>query len=397
MNRKLSVTNLDAREKRVFLRVDFNVPLDELGAIGDDLRIRASLPTIRLLLDQEAKLVIASHLGRPKGKPNPKMSLKPVAVRLAELVGTPVKFAPDCVGEETEKMAQSLQPGEILLLENLRFHAEEEKNDPAFSRQLAALAEVYVNDAFGTAHRAHASTEGVTHFLKPRAAGLLIERELQYLGGALTNPKRPELAILGGAKVSSKISVITNLLKKVDVMAIGGGMAFTFLKAQGHEIGASLFEQETFETAKQILEEAQKSGTPFLLPVDCVIAEKLEAGAQTRVVPVAQIPAGWIGADIGPETSAKFAAEIAKAGTVVWNGPMGVFEMEPFASGTRRVAEAMAASGAVTILGGGETASAAEQFGVADKMSHVSTGGGASLEFLEGRTLPGIAALDDAV
>ncbi|MBI1784516.1 phosphoglycerate kinase [Candidatus Sumerlaeota bacterium] len=395
MYRKLSVRQLDAKEKRVFLRVDFNVPLNDAGEITDDRRIAESLPTIKLLLAQKARLVIASHLGRPKGKVNPKMSLKPVAKRLGELLGAPVQFASDCVGVEVEKQAAALKPGEVLLLENLRFHPEEEKNDPEFAKQLGKLAEVYVNDAFGTAHRAHASTEGVTHDLKPCAAGLLIEKELKYLGSALTDPKRPEIAILGGAKVSSKISVITNLMKKVDAIAIGGGMAFTFLKAQGHEIGSSLFEAETFETAKSILAEAEKSGVKFLLPSDCVIADKFAADANTQTVSAHHIPAGWMGMDIGPETVALFEAEIAKAGTVVWNGPMGVFEMAPFAEGTRKIAEAMARSNAVTIVGGGETAAAAEEFGVAEKLTHVSTGGGASLEFLEGQVLPGIAALTD--
>ncbi len=396
MYKKLSVRNLEAKGKRVFLRVDFNVPLSESGEIADDRRMTESLPTIKLLRDQGASLVIASHLGRPKGKPNPKMSLQPVAKRLSELLGITVGFADDCIGEAAVAKATSLKSGEVLLLENLRFHAEEEKNDPAFSIELARLAEVYVNDAFGTAHRAHASTEGITHHLKPCAAGLLIEKELKFLGGALTDPKRPELALLGGAKVSSKISVLNHLMKKVDAIAIGGGMAFTFLKAQGHEIGASLFEEETFQTAKDILAEAERSGVKFLLPVDCVVADKFAADAATKIVRADAMPAGWLGLDIGPETIRLYSDEIARAGTIIWNGPMGVFEMPPFAAGTREIAEALAKSGAVTIVGGGESAAAAEQFGVAKKLSHVSTGGGASLEFLEGRILPGIAALDDA-
>lgn len=392
---KLSLSGIRAEGKRVLIRADFNVPLNDKGEITDDSRIKATLPTIRFLIEQKAKIILMSHLGRPKGKPNPKMTLVPVADRLATLLGQPVAFAPDCIGDQAEMMAKQLAPGAVLLLENLRFHDEEEKNDPDFAKGLAKLGEIYVNDAFGTAHRAHASTTGVTRFLSPCAAGFLIEKELKFLGGALTDPKRPELAILGGAKVSSKISVLTNLLQKVDAIAIGGGMAFTFLKAEGREIGASLFEEETFDTAREILRQAKDRGVPFLLPVDCVVADKVAAGAQTKVVGVDAIPPGWIGVDIGPATVQNFTAEIAKAGTVIWNGPLGVFEIEAFAEGTRRIAEAMAASPAVTIIGGGETAEAAEKFGIADRVTHVSTGGGASLEFLEGQVLPGIAALDD--
>lgn len=392
---KLSVSDIDVAGKRVFLRVDFNVPMDAEGRILDDGRLVASLPTLRYLIGQGAMIVLASHLGRPKGKRNPSMSLAPAAVRLGELLGRPVAFCGECVGPEAEAAARALRAGDVLLLENLRFHREEEDNDPDFARRLAALGEVYVNDAFGTAHRAHASTEGVTHHLSPCVAGLLIQKELQFLGGALSNPARPEVAIIGGAKVSSKISVLTHLLDIVDTILIGGGMAFTFLKVRGGEIGSSLFEEESMGTAREILKKAESAGKRFLLPSDCVIAPSLEAGVETRVVSAAQIPSGWLGLDIGPRTAAAFEHEIAGAGTIVWNGPLGVFEMDAYAAGTRRIAEALAASRAVTILGGGETAAAAEKFGVAGRMSHVSTGGGASLEFLEGRVLPGIAALDN--
>jgi phosphoglycerate kinase len=393
--RKLSVGDVEVAGKRVFVRVDFNVPLDGDGRIVDDIRLQASLPTLRHLIEKGARTVLASHLGRPKGKRVGSMSLAPVAERLADLLGRPVAFCRECVGPEARAAAERLKPGDVLLVENLRFHAEEEANDADFARQLAELGEVYVNDAFGTAHRAHASTEGITHHLDPCVAGFLIQKELQFLGGALSDPARPEVAIVGGAKVSSKIPVLTHLLEIVDTVLIGGGMAFTFLRAQGHEIGSSLFEEETAPTAASILKKAESAGKRFLLPVDCVVARSLDDASETRVVAATAIPAGWMGLDIGPETAAAYADEIAGAGTVVWNGPVGVFEKEAFAAGTRRIAEAMAASGAVTILGGGETAAAAEQFGVASKMSHVSTGGGASLEFLEGRVLPGIAALDD--
>ena len=393
---KLSVSEIDVRGKRVLLRVDFNVPLDARREILDDGRIRAALPTIRHLIAENARVVIMSHLGRPKGKVVAELSLAPVRQRLSDLLRSGVAFATDCVGELAQAMAARLAPGECLLLENLRFHPGETKNDAAFAEQLARLGDLYVNDAFGTAHRAHASTEGITRFLAPRAAGFLIAKELEFLGAALGDPQRPALAILGGAKVSSKITVMTNLLRQVDAIAVGGGMAFTFLKARGLEIGASLFEQDTFETAKKILKRAESSGTAFLLPVDCVVADRMAADAQTRIVSAAEIPPGWIGVDVGPRTVAQFENEIAKASTIVWNGPLGVFELEPFAEGTRRIAQALADSDAVTILGGGETAAAAEKFGLTGKMTHVSTGGGATLEFLEGKTLPGIQALDDA-
>ncbi len=392
--RKKTIDQIDPAGKRVFLRADFNVPIED-GQITNDRRIRAALPTIEHLLGRGASVVVCSHLGRPKGQVKPGLSLKPVAERLAELLGRPMAMAPDCVGPEVEAMANKLAPGEIMMLENLRFHAAEEKNDPDFSRQLAALADVYVSDAFGTVHRAHASTEGVARLLKPAVAGKLIARELEYLGGALDNPRRPMLAILGGAKVGSKIGVITSLMEKVDSLMIGGGMAFTFLKAQGYEIGASLFDEESYETARQILDKAKERGIRLILAEDVVVADKLEAGARSQVVDAREIPADMMGLDIGPRTREAIAQEITQAGTVIWNGPVGVFEIEDFAGGTRAVAEALAASDAISILGGGETAAAAELFGVDDRMTHVSTGGGASLEFLEGRVLPGIAILDD--
>lgn len=393
--KKASVKDIAPKGKRVLVRVDFNVPMED-GRITDDNRIEASLPTIRLLREKGARIILMSHMGRPKGKPDPKYSLEPVARRLGELLGAEVRFVKDCVGPEAEQAAQALKDGDVLLLENLRFHKEEEENDTEFSKKLAALGEVYVNDAFGTAHRAHASTAGVTEHLSPCVAGLLIEKEIRYLGEALANPQRPEIAILGGAKVSSKISVITNLLEVVDRVLIGGGMAYTFLKARGCEIGSSLFDSETYEEAQRILARAEERGKPLMLPVDCVVADSLEPSANTKTVPVREIPQGWSGVDIGPETVRKFAAEISAARTIVWNGPLGIFEVEKFAQGTREIAKAIAESDAISIIGGGETAAAVDQFGFADQMSHVSTGGGASLEFLEGRTLPGIAALDDA-
>lgn len=392
---KLSIEDIDVHGKRVLVRVDFNVPLDEAGRILDDGRLQASLPTIRRLIEHGARTVLVSHLGRPKGNRVASMTLAPVAGRLGELLGRPVAFCKACVGPEAGEAVAALKGGGVLLLENLRFHKEEEANDPDFARQLAAHGDLYVNDAFGTAHRAHASTEGVTHHLSPCVAGYLIEKELKFLGGALSQPTRPEVAIIGGAKVSSKIGVMTHLLDIVDTILIGGGMAFTFLKVQGAEIGSSLLEKETLGTAESILKKAESAGKTFVLPVDCVAAPTLDAGDQAKTVPARAIPAGWMGLDIGPRTAEAFEHEIARAGTIVWNGPVGVFEKPAFAAGTRRVAEALAKSGAVTILGGGETAAAAEKFGVSGKMSHVSTGGGASLEFLEGRVLPGIAALDD--
>lgn len=393
--KKKSIEDIDVGGKRVFLRADLNVPLDGQQNVANDRRIRASLPTIQYLLDKGASVVVTSHLGRPKGERKPEMSLAPVARRMAELLGREVAMAPDCIGAEVEAMARALKPGQILMLENLRFHKAEEKNDPEFCHALASLADLYVSDAFGTVHRAHASTEGITRHLKPCVAGFLIAKELKYLGQALAEPQRPMLAILGGAKVGSKIGVITNLMKQVDTIVIGGGMSFTFLKARGYEIGTSLFDAETFETSRQILAEAAKCGIKFMLPLDVVVADKFDAAAATQVVDAKAIPSGWMGMDAGPKTIEAIEAEISRSRTIIWNGPVGVFEMPPFAKGTEAIARALATSDAVTILGGGETAAAAEQFGVDERMTHVSTGGGASLEFMEGKVLPGIAALDD--
>ncbi len=397
--KKLSIDQIELKGKRVLVRVDFNVPFAEDGTIRDDVRIREALPTIRKILDDGGKAVLMSHLGRPKGKPNPEFSLKPVADHLSKLLQKPVQFARDCIGAEVELQVNALQSGDCILLENLRFHAEEEKNDANFAAALAKLGDIYVNDAFGTAHRAHASTEGITHFFRQNAAGYLMQKELKYLGRALENPVRPFVAILGGAKISGKIEVIQNLLKKVDSLLIGGGMAFAFLKAKGLEIGASLFEPDTLDVAKAILQQSQGSKVEFLLPVDAVIAEKLEPTAKTRIVPADRIEAGWMGVDIGPETAKLYRSRILNAKTAVWNGPMGVFEMEPFAAGTKVVAHALTeatAKGAVTIVGGGDSAAAVKQFGYEKGVSHVSTGGGASLEFLEGKILPGVAALTNA-
>jgi phosphoglycerate kinase len=386
---KASIRDLDLKNKTVFIRVDFNVPLAPGGQeITSDKRIRASLPTIRYALDRGASVILASHLGRPKGKPNPEMSLKPTAVRLAELLGQPVKMAPDCVGPEVEKMRP--KPGDVLLLENLRFHAEEEKNDPGFSKQLASLCDVYVNDAFGSAHRAHASNVGMIQFVKQAASGLLMDKELEYLNKATKNPARPCIAILGGAKVSDKIEVIENLMKFVDQILIGGAMAYTFMKAQGEPVGKSLVEEDKVSLAKDLL---ARAGGKLLLPTDHVVATELTEGAEHR--DVSQIPDGMIGVDIGPATSQAYAAVISKAKTIIWNGPMGVFEMRPFDRGTVALAKAVAASGAVSVVGGGDSEKAVKSSGLADKISHISTGGGASLEFLAGIELPGVAALPD--
>lgn len=386
---KQTVRDIEPAGKRVLVRCDFNVPLEN-GSITDDRRITEALPTIRYLLERGAKVILASHLGRPKGV-TPEFSLAPVAARLSELLGQPLPLLPDCIGSAVKAEIATMSGGNACLLENVRFHPEEEANDPEFAAQLASLADLYVNDAFGTAHRAHASTEGVAHLL-PGVAGFLIEKELDYLGNALESPARPFVAILGGAKVKDKIAVIGSLLPKVDRLLIGGGMAFTFLKAKGYEIGKSLLDASNLDFAANIV---ATSGEKLLLPVDAVVASELTPDAATRVAPADGIGPDDIGADIGPATAALFADAIRSAGTVVWNGPMGVFEMAPFEAGTRAVAVAMADSNAVTIVGGGDSAAAVEQFGLAKDMSHVSTGGGASLEFLEGKTLPGIAALRD--
>jgi len=394
---KLAVSDLEVKGKRVLVRVDFNVPLDKKsGAIRDDTRIRASLPTIQHLVSKGARVVLMSHLGRPDGKVVPAMSLAPCAQRLSELLKKPVAMAKDCIGPEVEAQAEALQDGDILLLENLRYHPEEEANEAGFAKQLASLGELYVNDAFGTAHRAHASTEGVTRFLSPCAAGLLMLKEMEYLGKALESPERPFVAILGGAKISGKIDVIENLLDKVDTLLIGGGMMYTFYKAKGFEVGKSLLEAEKVELARSVMEEAKEKGRRFVLPVDVLVSDSLEPTAQTKVVAATAIPEDWYGVDIGPESIKAFSVEIQKAKTVVWNGPLGIFETEAFAQGTLAIAQALAEAtqkDVTTIVGGGDSAAAVAQAGLEDQVSHVSTGGGASLEFLEGKTLPGVAAL----
>lgn len=390
MFNKKTIADIDPKGKRVLVRVDFNVPL-EGGKVEDDTRIRAALPTIQNLLDRGAAVILCSHLGRPKDAPDPKYSMAPVAAHLATLVKAEVKFVDDCIGEKAEKAAQALEPGQILVLENTRFYPGETKNDPKMAESLAKLADLYVNDAFGSAHRAHASTEGVARKL-PAVAGLLMEKEILYLGQALADPKRPFVAILGGAKVSDKIGVIRNLLDKADQILIGGGMANTFFKAQGHSMGDSLVEDEALDTARELLKTSQGK---LKLPVDMVIADAFDASANHKTVPVGPVPDGWRVLDIGPKTVAEYAALIKNAGTVVWNGPMGVFELEPFAGGTFGVAKAVAESGALSVVGGGDSVSALQQSGLADKITHISTGGGASLEMLEGKLLPGLAALQD--
>ena len=394
MNKK-TVQDLAVQNKRVLVRVDFNVPLDKAtGAITDDARIRAALPTIRYLIGQGARVVLCSHLGRPDGKVVDKLRLGSVAQRLSDLLGQPVAKTDDCVGPAVQAAVAAMQSGDVLLLENLRFQAEEEANDPAFARRLAALADVYVNDAFGTAHRAHASTEGVAHYL-PAVAGFLMEKEIDYLSRALENPARPFDAIIGGAKVSDKIAVLQNMLDKVDALLIGGGMANTFLKAQGHEVGQSLVEDDKLDVARSLLAQAQARHVRLLLPVDVVVADKFAADAAWQVVAAKAVPADWRILDVGPQTVKLFAQELKAARTVVWNGPLGVFEFPAFAQGTIALAKTLAASRATTIIGGGDSAAAVERAGVADKITHISTGGGASLEFLEGKTLPGVAALLD--
>jgi phosphoglycerate kinase len=392
---KLSVRDLNLKGKRVFMRVDFNVPLNDAGEITDDTRIQASLPTIQYIIEHGGRQILASHLGRPKGKLNPKMSLKPVATRLAQLLGKPVAFAADCIGPEAEAAAKALKDGEVLLLENLRFHPEEEKNDPEFAQKLAALAEVYVDDAFGSAHRAHASTEGITHYLSPCAAGLLMEKELEYLGKAVGHPERPYVAIVGGAKVSDKIELLQNLMKFADSVLIGGAMAYTFLKAQGVEVGLSRIEADKLDLARDLLQFAERRSIDFRVPLDHIVAAKLDASAAAEVAPTRSIPADRMGVDIGPATRADYAAKIATAKTIVWNGPMGVFEIPQFAEGTMAIARAVADSSAVSIVGGGDSVAAVKKAGVEAKITHISTGGGATLEFLSGITLPGVAALTD--
>ena len=391
---KLSIEELDLRGKRVFLRADLNAPLDG-GAVSDDTRLTAVVPTIRRALDGGASVVLASHLGRPQGGPDPKYSLAPVAGRMAELLGVPVPLAPDCVGEATTALARALKPGAVLLLENLRFHPEEEKNDDAFAQALAALADVYVNDAFAAAHRAHASIAAITRHLQPAAAGLLMRSELDALGTILEAPKRPLVAILGGAKVSDKVTLVEHLLERVDALLIGGGMAFTFLHALGHAVGKSLLEADRVETARRVMDAARRRGVHVVLPVDAVVASGLDAPSG-RAVGVRDIPADQMGLDIGPRTVERFAEVVRTAGTVVWNGPMGVFEKAPFAEGTLGVGRAVAAATAFSVIGGGDTVAAVNQAGVAGRIGYISTAGGAFLEFLEGRTLPGVEALTEA-
>ena len=395
MFNKQTIEDINVSGKRVFCRVDFNVPFDKQGTITDDTRIRAALPTINYLLKNGAKLILASHLGRPKGKPDPAASLAPVAAYLGSLLGQDVLMAPDCIGDETAALVDKLEAGQLMLLENVRFHAGETDNDPAFAAQLAALADVYVNDAFGTAHRAHASTEGVARILKPAVAGFLMQNELQYLGGALDNPQRPFIAILGGAKVSDKITVIEKLLDKVDAILIGGGMAYTFLKAQGVQIGTSLVEEDRQAMALDLLAQAEQKNVRIFLPDDHLVAETFAADSPFTIVSNDQFPASGMGLDIGPQTIATYQKQIATAKTVLWNGPMGVFEFDAFAKGTLAVAEALADSDCLSIIGGGDSVAAVNKAKLQDKMTHISTGGGASLEFLEGKALPGVVALSD--
>ena len=392
---KKTIADVQVEGKKVLVRCDFNVPLDKAtGAITDDKRIRAALPTIKYLLDRNAAVILCSHLGKPKGEWKESLSLAPVAKRLEELLGQPVIFAKDIVGEDAKAKAAALKGGEVMLLENLRFDKREEKNDPEFAKELADMAELYVSDAFGTVHRAHASTEGVSHYL-PAVSGFLIQKELEIIGGALANPKRPLVAILGGSKVSSKIGVINNLLEIADTIIIGGGMAYTFAVAQGGKVGDSLLEADWVDYAKDMIKKAADKGVKLLLPIDTVAADAFDANANTQIVPTTAIPDGWQGLDIGPKTIAAYCDAVKDAGTVIWNGPMGVFEFPAFAVGTKAIAQALSETNAITIVGGGDSAAAVEQLGYADKMTHISTGGGASLEFMEGKVLPGVACLLD--
>ncbi len=393
MNKKM-IRDVDVKGKRVLMRVDFNVPMNEKGEIVDDKRITAALPSIEYLIENEAKVILMSHFGRPKGQVVESMRMDPIAAHLAKLLDKPVKKLDDCIGEEVQNAVNKMKNGDVILLENVRFHQEEEANDQAFAKQLAALGDVYVNDAFGTSHRAHASTAGVAQYL-PAAAGFLMEKELEFLGQAVNNPKRPFLAILGGAKVKDKIAVIESLLNKVDILIIGGGMAYTFLKAKGYEVGNSLLDKERVEFCRGIMQQAEAKNVKLLLPVDVVAAKEFAADAENKIVAADNIPGNWQGLDIGPKTISLFSEAINEAATVVWNGPMGVFEWPAFASGTNNIAEALAKSKAITIIGGGDSAAAVEQAGLAHEITHVSTGGGASLEFLEGKELPGVASLND--
>ena len=395
---KRTIRELDVAGKRVLVRVDFNVPLDEAGRIVDDTRIRAALPTVEHLLAQGASAILMSHLGRPRGQRVPALSLAPIAERLSQLLGRAVGMAPDCVGAEVAAQAAALQPGQVLLLENVRFHPQEEQNERTFAQHLAELGDAYVNDAFGAAHRAHASTEGVPRCMGAGASGLLMEREIAYLDETLRCPQRPFTAVLGGAKISGKIELIEHLLDRVDALLIGGGMAYTFFKAMGLEIGDSLLEEDRLDTARQLLTRVEKGGLDLQLPVDCVVADRFAADARVQVVAHDAIPRGWQGMDIGPQTRQRYADQIARGGTIVWNGPLGVCEMVPFAQGTQQIVQALAAAtreGAVSIIGGGDTAAAVAQAGLAQAMTHISTGGGASLECMSGRVLPGVAVLDD--
>ncbi|KZE36443.1 phosphoglycerate kinase [Bhargavaea cecembensis] len=393
MIRKKSINDLDVAGKRVFVRVDFNVPLDG-GHITDDTRIRAALPTIEKLADSGAKVILASHLGRPKGQVNEDMRLAPAGKRLSELLGRDVRALSESTGDAVKEAVASMQDGDVILLENVRFHAGEEKNDPELAKQFAELADLYVNDAFGAAHRAHASTAGIAEHL-PAASGLLMEKELDVLGKALAEPERPFTAIIGGAKVKDKIGVIDHLLDKVDHLLLGGGLSYTFTKAQGHDVGNSLVEEDKIDLAKSFIQKAEEKGVKLHIPTDAVVASEFKADAETRTVPTDSIPEGWMGLDIGPETAAEYADVIRQSKTILWNGPMGVFEMDAFAEGTRTVAQAVAETDGYTIIGGGDSAAAVEKFDLADRMDHVSTGGGASLEFMEGKDLPGVSALDD--